>query len=87
MSSMTFLAVAIVVAAIALVVGCAVALTAEKPPTKTIPMRLWCPVAATLTRVGVTKAVDRRLTVVSCDRFPDGPVACDSRCVAEMLVA
>lgn len=87
MSSMTFLAVAIVVAGVALVVGCAVALMTEKPPAKKVYMDLWCPTGSTLRRVGVTKAVDRRLNVVSCDRFPDGPVACDARCVAEMLVA
>ena len=87
MSSMTFLAAAIVVAGIALVVGCAVALIAEKPHAKKVYMDLWCPMGSTLRHVGVTKAVDRRLTVLSCDRFPDGPVVCDSRCVAEMLAA
>lgn len=87
MSSMTFIAVAIVVAGITLVVACAGALIAEKPAVKTVSKHLWCPVKSTLTRVGVSKAVDRHLTVVSCDRFPDGPVTCDSRCVAEMLAA
>ena len=87
MSPMTFIAVAIVVAGIVLVVAGAISMIAEKPPTTTISKHLWCPLAAQLTRVGVAKAVDRRLSVVSCDWFPDGPVECDQSCVPAMLAA
>ena len=87
MSPMTFIAVAIVVAGILLVVASAVALLTEKPVAKTVSMRLWCPVGSMLRHVGVTKAVDRRLTVVSCERFPDGPVTCDRSCIPTSAAA
>ena len=70
-----------------LVVASAVALIAEKPSTTRLSLRLWCPVGSALTRVGVTKAVDRRLTVVSCERYPDGPVMCDHSCIPTSAAA
>ena len=87
MSPITFLGIAIVVAGMVLVVACAVALMVEKPSTKRFSVRLWCPVGSALTRVGVTKAVDRRLTVVSCERYPDGPVTCDHSCIPTSVAA
>lgn len=87
MNPMTFIAVAIVVAGTALIVAGAVALLAEKPVVKTVSMQLWCPAGSILRHVGVTKAVDRRLTVVSCERFPDGPVTCDQSCIPTSAAA
>lgn len=87
MSPMAFLGVAIVVAGMALVVAGAVALMAEKPAAKTLSMRLWCPAGSRLTRVGLTMAVDRRLNVLSCERFPDGPVTCDQSCIPASAAA
>ena len=87
MSPITFLGVAIVVAGIVLIVASAVALMAEKPSTKSLSVHLWCPVGSALTRVGVTKAVDRRLTVISCERYPDGPVICDHSCIPTSVAA
>lgn len=87
MSPITILGVAIVVAGMVLVVACAVALMAEKPAAKKFSVHLWCPVGSALTRVGLTKAVDRRLTVVSCERYPDGPVTCDHSCIPTSVAA
>ena len=87
MSPMTFIAVAIVVAGIVLIGAGAVALLAEKPVAKPVSMQLWCPVGSVLRHVGVTKAVDRRLTVISCERFPDGPVTCDQSCIPTSVAA
>jgi hypothetical protein len=87
MNPMTFLAVAIVVAGMVLVVASAVALIAERPSSKSLSLHLWCPVGSALTRVGVTKAVDRRLTVISCERYPDGPVTCDHSCIPTSVAA
>lgn len=87
MNPMTFIAVAIVVAGIVLVGACAVSLMVEKPAANRLSVHLWCPVASALTRVGVTKAVDRRLTVVSCERYPDGPVTCDHSCIPTSVAA
>jgi type IV secretory pathway VirB3-like protein len=87
MSPMTFLGVAIVVAGIVLVLACAVALMAERPAAKRVSVRLWCPAASRLARVGLTMAVDRRLNVLSCERFPDGPVTCDQSCIPASAAA
>ena len=84
---MTFLGVAIVVAGIVLAVACAVALMAEKPAAKPVSLHLWCPAESRLTRVGLTMAVDRRLNVLSCERFPDGPVTCDQSCIPASAAA
>ena len=87
MSPMTFIAVGIVVAGTVLIVAGAVALLAEQPVLKTVSMQLWCPVGSIVRHVGVTKAVDRRLTVISCERFPDGPVTCDQSCIPTSAAA
>jgi len=87
MSPMTFLGVAVVAAGIVLVVACAVAMMVEKPPAKPVSMQLWCPAGLRLTRVGLTMAVDRRLSVLSCERFPDGPVTCDQSCIPASAAA
>lgn len=81
MSPMTFIAVAIVVAGIVLVAASAVALMAEKPATKRFSVHVWCPVRSLVTRVGVTKAIDRRLNVLTCEHFPDRAVTCDQSCI------
>lgn len=85
--SLILIAVAIVVAAIVLIMACAISMSVEKPLTKTVSVERWCPVAARQMRVGVAKSVDRRLDVVSCDRFPDGVIQCDRACIPVSFAA
>ena len=81
MSPMTFIAVAIVVCGIVLVVASAAALMVEKPAAKRLSVHVWCPVRSSVTRVGVTNTIDRRLNVLTCEHFPDSPVTCDRSCI------
>lgn len=87
MSLITLVPVGIVAAGIVLLFAFAVSLAVEKPPeastedASAVRVRLWCPTASALTRVGIgPPAGEPRLGVVWCDRFPAGPVTCDRAC-------
>jgi hypothetical protein len=86
MIPITFLALGSVVAAVVLVLACAVSFAAEKPPTATgesASVRVCCPADGALARVGLgSTAGGRFLRVLSCERFPDGLVECDRACLA-----
>lgn len=55
-----------------------------------VPVSIFCP--ETGTPAGVMLAVDRaeepaRLTVLGCERFPDGPPTCGMECLPEPVAA
>lgn len=87
MSPTSLIAVWIVLAGAVLLLACAASIVAEKPPAAAgeaaaVSTRVWCPTAGALTRVGLGRtAGSPRLTVVSCERFSDGPVECDRACI------
>lgn len=87
MSPPSLIAVWIVLAGVVLLLACAVAIAAEKPPAAAgqpadVSTRVWCPAAAALTRVGLGRTPGGpRLTVVTCERFSGGPVECDRACI------
>jgi hypothetical protein len=94
MSPTSLIAVWIVLAGVVLLLACAVSVTAENPPTaageaaSAVSARVWCPAAGALTRVGLDRTTGSpRLTVLSCERFGDGPVECDRACIATSQAA
>jgi hypothetical protein len=94
MSPTSLIAVWIVLAGVLLLLACAVSVAAEKPPTaageapSAVSPRVWCPAASALTRVRLGRATGSpRLTVLSCERFADGPVECDRACIATSQAA
>ncbi len=87
-------AVAIVLAGTILMVASAFTLGAEEPPAATweqapaVPIKLWCPLAGEVTRVGLgLDPAARGLSVVWCDRFPGAPIECDRACLHSKAAA
>ncbi len=92
MSLISIVAVAIVLGAVVLMAAAAFTIGAEEPPASAnetvVPVNLWCPVAREQTRVGIgADPAGHGLALVSCDRFPAGPIECDRACLPTKAAA
>lgn len=93
MSEGLFLALAIPLAAAVLSLAAAIALYDSRAPVTRseapafVRTRLLCPLSHELTSadVGVAQR-PRRVTVLRCERFPDGPPQCGRACFPEFPV-
>jgi hypothetical protein len=93
-NALTVVAVAIIVAGTMLLLASVFTLGAEQPRAAArerapaVPVKLWCPLASEVTRVGL--GVDpggSGLSVVWCDRFTGGPIECDRACLPSKAAA
>ncbi len=88
MTALGFVLVAVLVLAVAVIIGGAVSVLRIRPGDAALPeqpaglpARVLCPILGDVTRVRLGKSPeDGRLAVIWCERFGDAPLRCDKSC-------